>query len=103
MHKDFQVEFANDFFECVDKGFEPMERVQVVIRPEDLKIIAPEGAKITGVVESVIFKGVHYEIMVETLGYRWMIHNTRYVEPGTLIGMSVTPEDIHIMHRMEEE
>ncbi len=103
MHKDFQVEFANDFFECVDKGFTPMERVQVVIRPEDLKIVSPEGAKITGVVESVIFKGVHYEIMVETLGYRWMIHNTQYVEPGTLIGMSVTPEDIHIMHRMEEE
>ena len=103
MHKDFLVEFANDFFDCVDKGFEPMERVQVVIRPEDLKIVDPDGAKITGVVESVIFKGVHYEIMVETLGYRWMIHNTQYVEPGTLIGMAVTPEDIHIMHRMEEE
>ncbi|MEA5012891.1 MAG: TOBE domain-containing protein, partial [Angelakisella sp.] len=103
MHKDYLVEFANDFFDCVDKGFEPMERVQVVIRPEDLRIIQPDGAKITGVVDTVIFKGVHYEIIVDTLGYQWMIHSTQYVEPGTLIGMEVAPEDIHIMRRMEEE
>lgn len=101
MHKDCLVEFANDFFACVDKGFAPMERVQVVIRPEDLQMIPPENAKLTGTVESVIFKGVHYEIMVQTLGYRWMIHSTQYVQPGTLIGMALTPEDIHIMHRAE--
>ena len=103
MHKDFLVEFANDYFECVDKGFAPMEQVQVVIRPEDISIVPPQGAKLTGLVDTIIFKGVHYEIMVNSLGYSWMIHSTRFVEPGTLIGMEVTPEDIHIMQKMEEE
>ena len=83
MHKDFLVEFANDYFDCVDKGFEPKERVQVVVRPEDFKI-------------------VHYEIMVDAMGYKWKIHTTQYVEPGTLIGMDVAPMDIHIMKRTEE-
>ena len=103
MHKDFLVEFANDLFPCVDKGFAPMERVQVVIRPEDILILPAEKGKISGVVESVIFKGVHYEMMVEALGYHWMIHSTISVEPGTVIGMDVAPENIHIMQRMEEE
>ena len=103
MHKDFMIEFANDYFQCVDKGFAPMEQVQVVIRPEDLHIVSPEKAKLTGLVDSVIFKGVHYEIMVNSLGYNWMIHSTRFVEIGTLIGMEVSPEDIHIMKKTEDE
>ena len=103
MHKDFLVEFANDLFPCVDKGFAPMERVQVVVRPEDILILPAEKGKISGVVESVIFKGVHYEMMVEALGYHWMIHSTMSVEPGTVIGMDVAPENIHIMKRTEEE
>lgn len=102
MHKDFLVEFANDYFECVDKGFEPKERVQVVVRPEDFKIVPADKGKISGVVESVIFKGVHYEIMVDAMGYKWKIHSTQYAEPGTLIGMDVAPMDIHIMKRTEE-
>ena len=102
MHKDFLVEFANDMFPCVDKGFAPMERVQVVVRPEDVKILPPDQGKISGVVQSVIFKGVHYEMMVEALGYHWMIHSTQAAEPGSVIGMDVAPEDIHIMKRMEE-
>lgn len=103
MHKDYLVEFANDYFECLDKGFAPMEQVQVVIRPEDISVVPPEGAKLTGLVDTIIFKGVHYEIMVNSLGYSWMIHSTRYVEPGTLIGMEVTPDDIHIMKKTEDE
>lgn len=103
MHKDYLVEFANDYFECLDKGFAPMEQVQVVIRPEDISVVPVEGAKLTGLVDSIIFKGVHYEIMVDSLGQNWMIHSTRYVEPGTLIGMEVTPNDIHIMKRTEDE
>ena len=102
MHKDFLVEFANDYFDCVDKGFEPKERVQVVVRPEDFKIVPADKGKISGIVESIIFKGVHYEIMVEAMGYKWKIHTTQYVEPGTLIGMDVAPMDIHIMKRTEE-
>ncbi len=102
MHKDFLVEFANDYFDCVDKGFEPKERVQVVVRPEDFKIVPADKGKISGIVETIIFKGVHYEIMVDAMGYKWKIHTTQYVEPGTLIGMDVAPMDIHIMKRTEE-
>ena len=102
MHKDFLVEFANDYFDCVDKGFEPKERVQVVVRPEDFKIVPADKGKISGILESIIFKGVHYEIMVDAMGYKWKIHTTQYVEPGTLIGMDVAPMDIHIMKRTEE-
>ena len=102
MHKDYLVEFANDYFDCVDKGFSLKERVQVVIRPEDFKIVPADKGKISGIVESIIFKGVHYEIMVDAMGYKWKIHTTQYVEPGTLIGMDVAPMDIHIMKRTEE-
>ena len=102
MHKDFLVEFANDYFDCVDKGFQSRERVQVVVRPEDFKIVPADQGKISGIVEAVIFKGVHYEIMVDAMGYKWKIHTTQYVEPGTLIGMNVAPMDIHIMKRTEE-
>ena len=102
MHKDFLVEFANDYYDCVDKCFEPKERVQVVVRPEDFKNVPADKGKISGIVESIIFKGVHYEIMVDAMGYKWKIHTTQYVEPGTLIGMDVAPMDIHIMKRTEE-
>ena len=102
MHKDFLVEFANDYFDCVDKGFQSRERVQVVVRPEDFKIVPADQGKISGIVESVIFKGVHYEIMVDAMGYKWKIHTTQYVEPGTLIGMNVAPMDMHIMKRTAE-
>ena len=102
MHKDYLVEFANDYFDCVDKGFSLKERVQVVVRPEEFKIVPADKGKISGIVESIIFKGVHYEIMVDAMGYKWKIHTTQYVEPGTLIGMDVAPMDIHIMKRTEE-
>ena len=102
MHKDYLVEFANDYFDCVDKGFSLKERVQVVVRPEDFKIVPADKGKISGIVESIIFKGAHYEIMVDAMGYKWKIHTTQYVEPGTLIGMDVAPMDIHIMKRTEE-
>ena len=75
----------------------------MVIRPEDIKVVSPERAPITGVVESVIFKGVHFEMIVDAHGYKWMIHSTRSEQPGTFIGMEVDPFDIHIMHKMEVE
>ena len=103
MHKDCLVEFAGRKFDCVDSGFGTLERVDVVIRPEDIKIIEPQDAPISGVVESVIFKGVHFEMIVDAHGYKWMIHSTRSVQPGAFIGMEVAPFDIHIMHKMEVE
>ena len=103
MDRDCYVEFVGREFECVDTGFGHRERVDVVIRPEDLKISAPEAGQITGVVESVVFKGVHYEITVFSCGYHWKIHTTLYEEVGREVGLSVIPDDIHIMRRMEEE
>jgi spermidine/putrescine transport system ATP-binding protein len=102
MKKDCLVEFAGRDFVCVDFGFGDHEQVDVVIRPEDIKISEPEKGQISGVVESVIFKGVHYEIRVFACGYHWKIHSTLYEEPGREVGLSVIPDDIHIMHRMEE-
>ena len=103
MHKDCLVEFAGRKFDCVDSGFGTLDRVDVVIRPEDIKIIEPQDAPISGVVESVIFKGVHFEMIVDAHGYKWMIHSTRSEQPGAFIGMEVAPFDIHIMHKMEVE
>ena len=87
----------------MDKGFGKLERVDVVIRPEDIKVIDPENAPLSGMVESVIFKGVHYEMIVDAHGYKWMIHSTRSEQPGAFIGMEVAPFDIHIMRKMEVE
>ena len=103
MIKDYVAEFAGRRFECEDFNFGENEPVDVVIRPEDVKVSKPEDGQITGTVESVIFKGVHYEIVVaDKLGYRWKIHSTLYEEPGREVGLSVIPYDIHIMHKMAE-
>ncbi|MBQ4100594.1 MAG: ABC transporter ATP-binding protein [Oscillospiraceae bacterium] len=103
MKKDFLVEFAGKDFVCVDKGFAENEPVDVVIRPEDIKVVSAEEGQISGVVKSVVFKGVHYEMLVSAVGQDWMIHSTQAQEEGKLIGLAVTPEDIHIMKKSEEE
>lgn len=103
MHKDYLVEFAGVLFECEDSGFEPMEAVEVVIRPEDIDVVPIEQGKITGRVEDIIFKGVHYEITVSGHGFRWLIHSTDSQEVGKMIGMILTPNDIHVMRKMEEK
>lgn len=100
MIKDYLVEFGGFRFECVDKGFEDNEAIEVVLRPEDLDIVAPDQARITGVVRSVTFKGVHYEILVETELRTYMIHTTDYAEEGRNVGLLFGPEDIHVMSRM---
>lgn len=99
MHDDFDVEFAQKRFVCVDSGFAKREPVDVVIRPEDIRVVTPGDNTIDGTVETVTFKGVHYEIIVDSFGTKWKIHSTKSVEPGSFIGMSLTPEDIHIMHK----
>ena len=101
MKKDLLVNFDGFDFECVDKGFKDNEEVEVVIRPEDIKIVTPEEANLKGVVKSVIFKGVHYEILVETEKRVYLIHTTDYFEPGLSVGLSFGPDDIHVMYKME--
>lgn len=103
MKKDYLVNFAGRDFDCVDFGFEENENVDVVIRPEDIKVSEPSQGQIIGTVKSVIFKGVHYEIVVASEGFEWKIHSTLYQEPGREVGLSVIPDDIHIMHKMMEE
>ena len=102
MREDYLVELAGNSFPCVDTGFDPDQPVDVVVRPEDIKVVPAEEGMINGIVESVTFKGVHYEMMVEGCGHHWMIHSTAASEPGSFIGMNITPNDIHIMDRMEE-
>ncbi len=102
MHEDFLVQFAGEKFKCVDKGFNKDEFVDVVVRPEDVTITKVDKGDLWGVVNTVVFKGVHYEIMVEQAGYTWKVHSTKYAEPGAQVGMQIGPEDIHIMKRMVE-
>ena len=100
MIKDCLVAFDDYTFECVDKGFKDNEEVEVVLRPEDIDIVAPENAKLRGVVSSIVFKGVHYEILVDTKYRSYMIHTTDYHEVGIEVGLSFGAEDIHVMWKM---
>lgn len=90
---------------CVDKGFAPGEEVDVVIRPEDIEVSRrTEGAQFTGEVTSCIFKGVHYEMLaVTTEGCELMIQDYKHYPVGTTIGMTVSPDNIHIMHKNKTE
>ena len=101
MIRDFLVEFAGKEFSCVDKGFKPNTPVQVVVRPEDVKVVPMVQGQITGLVKEVIFKGVHFEMHVDVEGREWLIHSTQASQPGELIGMRIGPDEIHIMERQE--
>ena len=101
MHEDYVVEFFNRKFKCLDKGFAPMEPVDVVIRPEDIDIVAPEKGQLRGTVTSVTFKGVHYDTIVDFKGYKWLIQTTDYHAEGSVIGIILNPDDIHIMKKSE--
>ena len=102
MPEDCVAEFSGHRFECVDKGFAKNEKVDVVIRPEDIKIVPPANAKLTGIVKSVVFKGVHYEMTVDGMEHKWIIHSTLHEPVGTMIGMDIAPFYIHIMKKSEE-
>ena len=97
---DYLVAFDGFEFECVDKGFEDNEEIEVVLRPEDLDIVDPGQAKIRGIVRNITFKGVHYEILIETELRTYMVHTTDYAEVGREVGLKFGPEDIHVMCKM---
>ena len=101
MKKDLLVSFDGFDFECVDKGFKTNEDVEVVIRPEDIDIVKPDKAKLKGIVKSIVFRGVHHEIVVETEHRDYLIHTTDYFKPGLNVGLSFGPDDIHVMYRMD--
>ena len=106
MLEDDLVRFCDTDFQCVDEGFGTNEPVDVVIRPEDIMIVGEDVGMLTGTVQSVIFKGVHYEMMVKGDagdGYLWKVHSTTMQPVGTRVGMTIVPYNIHIMHKMPAE
>ncbi|HCW52832.1 MAG TPA: spermidine/putrescine ABC transporter ATP-binding protein [Clostridium sp.] len=101
MLEDFKVNFCNKDFECVDKGFEANEPVDIVIRPEDVTIVSSDKGMIQGTVTSIIFKGVHYEITVKTECTEFIIHSTKSANVNSHVGLDIYPEDIHIMKKSD--
>ncbi len=101
MLQDYKVRFADQVFECVDAGFGTNEPVDVVIRPEDVDIVKPEEGMLKGTVTSVTFMGVHYEIIVDVNGFKWMIQTTDFVDENENIGLTIDPDAIQIMKKSE--
>ena len=99
MLDDYLVKFFGRKFQCVDKGFEKNEPVDVVIRPEDIDIVPPEQGHLCGTVTSVTFKGVHYDTIVDFKGFKWLIQTTDSPEVGQRIGIRIVPDGFHIMHK----
>ncbi len=99
MRADFFVEMAGHSFKCLDKGFGVNEAVDVVVRPEDVDVVPVEKGMISGEVTSITFKGVHYEIIVDIKGFKWMIQTTDAQEVGDKIGLFIEPDAIHIMRK----
>ena len=100
MLEDKKVRILGKELDCVDKGFPQDQPVDVVIRPEDIEVVAPDEAKLSGIVEDVVFKGVHFEMQVKCENCQWLIHSTVAQKVGDRIGMRVDPFNIHIMPKM---
>ena len=101
MLEDRKVSFAGQVFECVDEGFARREPVDVVVRPEDVDIVPEDKGMLKGVVTSVTFLGVHYEIIVDIGGFKWMIQTTDFWDVDEKIGLVIEPDAIHIMKKSE--
>ncbi len=101
MLADRRVSFSGHVFDCVDSGFGANEAVDVVVRPEDVDIVSEERGMLRGVVTSVTFMGVHYEIIVDIDGFKWMIQTTDFVDVDEHCGLYIEPDAIHIMKKSE--
>ena len=103
MLRDFEVSAAGHLFECVDEGFEENLPVDMVVRPEDIMLVGTDVGMLEGEVKSVLFKGVHYEMKVDTGDFTWKVHSTTMYPTGSRVGLSIVPSNIHIMRKMEAE
>lgn len=101
MPKDCLVVFDDVQWECVDKGFKENENIEVVLRPEDMQMVEPQDGKVSGKIVSKIFMGVHYEYLVETNIRKYKVHTTKNIEMGSVIGLTIDPFDIQVMHKMD--
>ena len=99
MVEDNLVQMYGKKFPCLDKGFEPNEPVDVVIRPEDIDIVPVEQGQLTGTVTSVTFKGMQYDIIVDFKGFKWLIQTTDHCPEGARIGIKIDPDGIHVMKK----
>ena len=99
MHADGVVGMYGKKFSCVDSGFQKDEPVDVVIRPEDIDIVPEEEGQLTGTVTEVTFKGVHYDIIVDFRGFKWLIQTTDFSPVGAKIGVKIDPDGFHIMKK----
>ena len=102
MKDDYLVYFGGADVKCVDKGFSQNQAIDVAIRPEDIRIVEKDKGILNGVVENVVFKGVHFEMTVDQNGYKWLVHSTESATLGAEVGLYVSPENIHIMNRLVE-
>ena len=104
MKEDYLVEFVGKEFECADAGMRPNEKVEIVIRPEDLSLTSIDKGKLTVEGDTQLFRAVHYEIICyDENGNEWMIHSTRKAEVGSKVGLYFEPQDIHVMRFGESE
>lgn len=101
MRADFCVEFFGHRYQCLDKGFAPNEPVDVVIRPEDIDIVHPQNGLLLGTVTNVTFKGVHYDIIVDLGGFKWLVQTTDFQPVGAEVGIQLEPDAIHVMKKSE--
>ncbi len=99
MLEDYKARFAGHVFDCLDAGFAKNEPVDVVVRPEDVDIVPVEKGMLDGIVTSVTFMGVHYEIIVDIKGFKWMIQTTDFVDVDEHIGLYLEPDAIHVMKK----
>lgn len=99
MKRDCLVQIQNVPIPCVDVGFAKDELVDVVIRPEDLMIVKEEDGYLKGIVVSIIFKGAYYEIKVQVGEYEWSVQSVDPAVPGTVVGLTIHPDNIQIMHK----
>ncbi len=102
MVRDELVNMLGQDFPCVDEGFALNEPVDVVVRPEDVMVVGEDVGQLCGEVVSVLFKGVHYEMMIRTEQYTFKVHSTTMQPVGTRVGLTIVPFNIHIMHKMKE-
>ena len=102
MVRDELVRFAGRDFPCVDYGFGENVPVDVVVRPEDVMLVGEDVGQIVGTIRSVLFKGVHYEMMIDCGETTFKVHSTTMQPQGSRVGLSIVPFNIHIMKPMAE-
>ena len=101
MVSDGVVKMYGHKFPCVDKGFAPNEPVDVVIRPEDIDIVPEAQGQLVGTITDVTFKGIHYDIIVDFNGFKWLIQTTDFAPSGSRIGVKIDPDGFHIMKKSQ--